>query len=264
MIEPRSFRFSRDGDGVGLVTLDRADAMNALGFDTYEELRDLARAAAQEDSIRALVITGAHGAFSSGGHVREVIGRLVEADGPQLLAFTRLTCEVVLALRTLHKPVVAAIDGVAVGGGAALALAADMRLASPAARIGFVFTRIGLAGADMGVCWLLPRIVGLGRATELLMTGDIVDAATAERWGLVNRVVDGARLVDESRALAAQLASGPRFALGITKELLDREATMTLPEALEAEAQAQATCMATEDFREGYRAFIDKRKPRFG
>lgn len=263
MIAPRTFRFAVDDAGVALATLDRPGSLNSLSVDTYRELRDLARALADEAAVKALVLTGANGAFCSGGNVHEVIGALVRSDGPETLAFTRLTCEVVLALRALRKPVIAAIDGVAVGGGAALALAADLRMATPGARIGFIFPRVGLSGADMGVAWLLPRIVGLGRATELLFTGEIIDAATAERWGLVNRVVPASALIDEARALAVRLAQGPTFALGITKEMLDREAVMDLPAALDAEAQAQQICMRTRDFQEAYEAFVARRPPRF-
>jgi enoyl-CoA hydratase/carnithine racemase len=263
VIAPRTFRLEVDERGVAVATLDRPERLNALLMDTYRELRDLALDLEHEASVKALVLTGAGRGFCSGGDMHEVVGALVGAEGPALLAYTRLMSEVVLALRRLAKPVIAAVNGPAVGGGAALALAADLRLAAPEANIGFVFPRLGLSGAEMGVSWLLPRIVGLGRAAELLMLGDLVDAATAARLGIYNEVVGDGRLLDEALALAARLAAGPSFALGITKTMLERAAHMSFETALEAEALAQQICMRTQDFREGYQAWLEERKPRF-
>lgn len=258
-----TFRFDVNPAGVATLTLDRPGSLNSLGFDTYRELRDTALALQRDAKVKALILTGTGRAFCSGGNVHEIIGRLVASGGPEILKFARLTSGTVLALRRLRKPVIAAVNGIAVGGGAALALAADVRIACPEAGIGFVFPRVGLSGADMGVPWLLPRVVGLGRATEMLFTGDIMDAATAERWGLYNRVVPAEKLMAEAHVLAARLAAGPTAAHAITKEMLERESHMDLEAALEAEALAQQICMSSDDFREAHRAFVEKRAPRF-
>ncbi len=263
MTEPSTFKLAVADSGVATLTLDRPDILNALSFETYRELRDAAGALAQDASVKAVVLTGSGRGFCSGGNVQEIIGALVHSDVPQLLAFARLTSDTVLALRQLGKPIIAAVNGIAVGAGAALALAADLRIATPDAGIGFVFPRVGLSAADMGVTWLLPRVVGLGRAAELLYTGDVIDATTAERWGLYNWVVPSDRLIDDAIAFAERIAAGPTFAHGVTKQMLDRSAALDLPSALHAEAYAQQACMRTADFREAYQAFVDARPPRF-
>jgi enoyl-CoA hydratase/carnithine racemase len=243
----------RGRDGVATLTLRRPARLNALTFDGYRALRDRLRAQAGDARVRALVLTGAGDGFCSGGDRDEIVAALGRMDAPALLAFTRLTGETVLAMRRLRKPIVAAVNGAAVGAGAVLALAADLRIASDRARFGFVFPRLGLSGADMGAAWLLPRIVGMGRASELLLLGDIVDAGAAARIGLVNRVVPHEELAATAHALAARLAAGPPFAHAMTREMLDREAHMDLETALEAEAQAQALCMQTPEFKRAAR-----------
>ncbi len=260
---PSSFRFEIAESGVATLTLDRPERLNALTFGVYHELRDLTAALQHESSVRALVITGAGKAFCSGGDVHEIIGELVKLGGPALLEFTRLTGDVVRNLRRLRKPVIAAVNGVAAGAGAVIALAADFRLMAPNAKLAFLFTRVGLAGADMGAAFLLPRMIGLGRATELLMLGDAVGAEQCERIGLCNRVVAPELLLAEATGLAERLARGPTFALAMTKELLNAELDMGLEQAIEAEAQGQQICMQTRDFREAYEAFAGKREPRF-
>jgi enoyl-CoA hydratase/carnithine racemase len=239
----------RRADGVATLTLRRPKKLNALTFAGYRDLRDTFRELAHAGDVRAVVLAGAGPGFCSGGDRDEIVRALAAMSGPDLLAFTRLTGDVVLAMRRLRKPIVAAVGGAAVGAGAVLALAADLRVASTRARFGFVFPRLGLAGADMGAAWLLPRIVGLGRATELLLLGDLVDAAAAERLGLVHRVVAPEVLDGAAHELAARLAAGPAFATGMTKEMLNREAHMDLDTALEAEAQAQQICLQTPEFR---------------
>ena len=263
MKPPTTFRFEVASSGVATLTLDRPDSLNSLTFDVYREVRDTMLALEGEAAVKVVVVTGAGKGFCSGGNVHEIIGALVKMDGPSLLAFTRLTGATILAMRQLRKPIIAAVNGTAVGAGAVIALAADVRIASAAARFGFLFPRVGLSGADMGAAWLLPRVVGLGRASELLLTGDIIDADTALRIGLVNRVVAPERLLDEAHAFAERLATGPGFAHAMTKEMLNREADMALDTAIEAEAQAQQICMQSRDFREAYDAFVAKREPRF-
>ncbi|MHB1845368.1 MAG: enoyl-CoA hydratase family protein [Deltaproteobacteria bacterium] len=250
-------------EGVATLTLNRPEQLNALTFEVYEELRELFPALERRPEVRAVVITGAGRGFCSGGDVRDIIGRLFERDMPGLLAFTRLTCDVIAGIRALRKPVVAALNATGAGAGAAIALASDIRIAAPAAKIGFLFVRVGLAGADMGAAFLLPRVVGLGKATELLMTGDVIAADEALRIGLYNRVVPQERLLEEARGLALRLARGPSFALGVTKELLNEGLGSDLSTSLGAEARAQAICMQTKDFREAYEAFVAKREPRF-
>jgi enoyl-CoA hydratase/carnithine racemase len=261
-------------DGIATLTLDRSDTLNALTMDTFRELRDTFRSF-QDDpfgapveqrgtsAVRAVILTGAGAGFCSGADIDELIGQVTRMGNADVLAFVRLCGELILAMRRLRKPIIAAINGVAVGAGAALALAADIRIASDLARFGFIFPRMGLSGAEMGTTWLLPRIVGLGRATELLLTGDIIDVYAAERYGLVNRVVPSEQLLPAARELAGKLISGPTFAHGMTKEMLEREAQMDLEPALAAEAQAQQICSQSIDFREAYRALVRQRRPRF-
>jgi enoyl-CoA hydratase/carnithine racemase len=256
------FRFAVDA-GVGTLTLSRPDRLNALTFEIYRELREFIAALEGEASVRAVVITGEGRAFCSGGDVEDIIGELFARDMQGLLDFTRATGALIGALRRVRKPVIAAINGTAVGAGAVIALACDLRVASEAARIGFIFPRVGLCGADMGAGVLLPRVVGLGRASELLFTGDLVGAEEALRIGLVNRVTPAAECVPVAQALAARLATGPAFAHAMTKQMLESEASMTLDQALEAEAQAQAICMQHPDFRAAFDAWSAKRPIRF-
>jgi enoyl-CoA hydratase/carnithine racemase len=262
--EPTSFLYALDSSaGVATVTLNRPERMNALTFEVYEELRNTFRALDTEPGVRAVVITGAGKAFCSGGDVHDIIAALLRRGPEELLDFTRLTCSLVLAIRQCRRPVIAALNGTTAGAGAVIAAACDVRIAATSARIAFLFTKVGLAGADMGAAWLLPRIVGLGRATELLMTGDFITADEALRIGLYNRVVADGEALDAATAFAAQLARGPSPALGITKDALDREANMDLQAALDAEAQVQASLMQHADFQEAYDAFVAKRPPRF-
>jgi enoyl-CoA hydratase/carnithine racemase len=258
-----AFKYDLAATGVATITLDRPERLNALTFDVYRELTERFRALGGEDAVRAVVVTGAGRAFCSGGDVHEIIGELVRWDGPRLLAFTRLTGELIKNMRRLRKPIVAAVNGVAAGAGAVIALAADLRVLSTEAQIAFLFVKVGLAGADMGAAFLLPRLVGLGRATELLMLGDAVPAEVCERIGLAQRVVAPDAVLGEATALAERLARGPGFALGMTKELLNAELDMALDQAIEAEAQAQQICMQTADFREAYAAISARRPPRF-
>jgi enoyl-CoA hydratase/carnithine racemase len=258
-----SFGYQLDEDRVATVTFERADRLNALTFEIYRELTDLFARLQASGEARAVVITGAGRAFCSGGDVHEIIGELVKWDAPRLLAFTRMTGELIGNMRRLGAPIVAAVNGVAAGAGAVIALAADFRVMAETAKLAFLFVRVGLAGADMGAAFLLPRLVGLGRATELLMLGDPIPAAECARVGLASRVVPVEQVVAEARALAARLARGPGFALAMTKKLLDAELSMTLEQALEAEAQGQEICMQTHDFREAYQAFVEKRQPKF-
>ena len=262
MLSPKSFLYEVR-DGVGRITLDRPERLNALTFEVYRELTDAFRALRDEREVRAVVITGAGRAFCSGGDVREIIGPLFERDAEGLLEFTRLTCELVRNIRALPKPVIASLNGTTAGAGACIALAADIRVASPAAKIAFLFVRVGLAGADMGAAYLLPRVVGLAKATDLLYTGDFISAEEAERIGLYNRVVAAEELEGATQELAARLARGPGFALAMTKEMLNRELDVSLDTALEWEAQAQAVCMQHPDYREAYEAFVEKREPIF-
>jgi enoyl-CoA hydratase/carnithine racemase len=263
-ISPESFLYEHDTErSVATITLNRPDRLNALTFQVYAELRDTFLALDTEPGVRAVVITGAGRAFSSGGDVEDIIGALFERDYEGLLDFTRMTCDLILAIRACRRPVVAALNGTVAGAGAVIATACDLRIAAETAKIAYLFTRVGLSGADMGAAWLLPRIVGLGKATELLMTGDFIDAAEAHRIGLYNRVVPVESVVDEAQAIAARLAAGPSFALEITKDSLNREATQDLASALEAEAQIQASCMLNPNFREAYEAFKAKRDAKF-
>jgi len=263
-IDTKSFRYALDETtSVATMTLDRPDRLNALTFEVYAELRDTFVALDTEPGVRAIVITGSGRAFCSGGDVEDIIGPLFERDADGLLEFTRMTCDVIGAMRTCRRPIIGALNGTVAGAGAVLASSCDVRIADPTAKIAFLFTKVGLSGADMGIAWLLPRIVGLGRATELLMTGDFIDAQEAHRIGLYNRVSKpGASLVDAT-AFAVRLAQGPSMALGVTKDALNREAHMEVEAALDAEAKAQAECMTDPNFREAYEAFVAKRPPTF-
>ncbi len=264
MRTPESFLYRHDpGTGVATITLNRPERLNALTFQVYTELRDVFRALDTEAGVRAVVITGAGRAFCSGGDVEDIIGALFSRDDAGLKEFTRLTCELILAIRECRRPVVAALNGTTAGAGAVIAAACDFRIAAEEARIAFLFTKVGLSGADMGASWLLPRIVGLGRATELLMLGDFVDAREAERMGLYHRVVPAARVQEEAAALAERLARGPSLGLAVTKDALNREAGMDMRRAFEHEGLVQAECMKGPDFREAYEAFVAKRAPRF-
>jgi enoyl-CoA hydratase/carnithine racemase len=263
-IEPTSFLYEHDeATSVATITLNRPERLNALTFEVYEELRDTFRALDSEPGVRAVLLTGRGRGFCSGGDVEDIIGRLFERDYQGLLAFTRLTCDLIASIRACRRPVVAALNGTVAGAGAVIASACDLRIASETAKIAFLFVRVGLSGADMGASWLLPRIVGMGRATELLMTGDFIDAAEAHRIGLYNRVVPADKVVAEARSLAGKLARGPSFALEVTKDALNREATLDLDSALEAEAKVQAVCMQNPNFRESYEAFVEERDPAF-
>ena len=250
-------------EGVATVTLNRPERKNPLTFESYAELRDTFRALVYAPSVKTVVVAGAGGNFSSGGDVHEIIGPLTEMEMPGLLAFTRMTGDLVKAMRACPQPIVAALDGVCVGAGAIVAMASDIRIATPATKTAFLFTRVGLAGCDMGACAILPRIVGQGRASELLFTGRVMSAEEGERWGFHNRLVAPEALLEEAQALARTLASGPTFAHGITKTQLGQEWAVSLETAIEMEAQAQAICMATNDFRRAFEAFAEKRTPEF-
>lgn len=266
-MNPESFSPEHFGwhfeNGVATLTLNRPDRKNPLTFESYAEMRDTFRALVYAPAVKALVVTGAGGNFSSGGDVHEIIGPLTKMAMPELLAFTRMTGDLVKAMRACPQPIVAAIDGICVGAGAIMAMASDMRLATPAAKTAFLFTRVGLAGCDMGACAILPRIIGQGRASELLYTGRMLGAEEGERWGFHNRLVAPEALLDEATALARSLAAGPTFAHGITKTQLGIEWAVSIETAIEMEAQAQAICMATNDFRRAFEAFADKRTPEF-
>src|SRR5882672_5027104 len=262
MIDPKSFLFELRV-GVATITLNRPERLNALTFEVYRELTDTFAALRDEKEVRAVVITGAGRAFCSGGDVHDIIGQLFGRDMEGLLEFTRMTCELISNIRALPKPVIASLNGTTAGAGACIALASDIRIASETAKIAFLFVKVGLSGADMGAAYLLPRVVGLAKATELLYTGDFVSAQEAERIGLYNRVVPLDQLAQTTSELAERLARGPSFALAKTKEMLDREAHMNLDAALECEAQAQAICMQHQDYREAYDAFVNKREPKF-
>jgi enoyl-CoA hydratase/carnithine racemase len=249
---------------VATITLDRPERLNALTFQVYAELTRSFRDLDTEPGVRAVVITGRGRAFCSGGDVEDIIGALLDRDDQGLHEFTRLTCDLILAIRRCRRPVVAALNGTVAGAGAVIAAACDIRIAGRSARIAFLFTKVGLSGADMGAAWLLPRLVGMGRASEILMTGEFLDAEEAGRIGLYNRVVPDERVLTEALELAARLAKGPSGALAVTKRALEDEAVMGLEEALEAEARAQAACMRDPNFREAYEAWRDKREPRFG
>lgn len=250
-------------DGVATIVLDRPERKNPLTFDSYAELRDLFHQLKWADDVKAVVLTGAGGNFCSGGDVHEIIGPLVRLKAPELLMFTRMTGELVKTMRACPQPIVAAIDGVCAGAGAILAMASDLRLGTARSKTAFLFNRVGLAGCDMGACAMLPRIVGQGRASELLYTGRSLGGEEGERWGFFNRLCAPDEVLAEAQKLAAQLTEGPSFANGITKTMLHQEWAMTIEQAIEAEAQAQALCMLTQDFTRAYEAFVAKQKPVF-
>jgi len=250
-------------DSVATLTFNRPEVMNALTFEVYAQLRDLFEALRYDDAVRAVVLTGTGDNFCSGGDVYEIIGELFKRDMKGHLAFTRMTGAVVQNMRLLDKPIIAALNGMTAGAGAVIALAADLRIASEKARFAFLFTKVGLTGADMGAGYLLPRVVGLGRATELLMLGDTIDAATAERYGLVNRVVSHDDLLPSANVWAKRLAQGPTFAISMTKHMINHELSMDLASAIEAEAQAQALMLMGDDHRNFFEAFKAKEKPKF-
>ena len=259
---PRHFALSV-ADGVATVTLNRPERKNPLTFDSYAELRDWFADLQHATDVKAVVLTGAGRNFCSGGDVLEIIGPLTQMTMPELLAFTRMTGALVSAMRACPQPIVAALDGVCAGAGAMMALASDLRLGTPQATVAFLFTRVGLAGADMGACALLPRMIGQGRASELLFTGRAMTAAEGHAWGFFNALHDGPALLPAAHQLAAQLAQGPTFAHGMTKTMLHQEWAMTLDQAIEAEAQAQAICMQTQDFQRAFEAFAAKQRPQF-
>ena len=250
-------------DGVGTVTLNRPERKNPLTFDSYAELRDLFHALRFATDVKVVVVTGAGGNFCSGGDVHEIIGPLTRMSMPELLEFTRMTGDLVKAMRNCPQPVVGAIDGVCAGAGAMMALACDLRYGSAATKTAFLFTRVGLAGADMGACALLPRVIGQGRASELLFTGRAMTAEEGLAWGFFNALHDSADLLPKAQAMARELAAGPTFAHGMTKTMLQQEWAMTIEQAIEVEAQAQAICMQTQDFTRAYEAFAAKHKPVF-
>jgi enoyl-CoA hydratase/carnithine racemase len=260
--QPRHFR-ARIADGIALIGLDRPERKNPLTFESYAELRDWFRDLHYAEDVRAVVLGSSGGNFCSGGDVHDIIGPLLDRDMKGLLAFTRMTGDVVKAMIACGKPIIAAVDGVCVGAGAILAMASDIRLATPAARTAFLFTRVGLAGCDMGACAMLPRIVGQGRAGELLYTGRTLSAEEGFAWGFFNRLVAADALEAEALELARRIAAGPAFGHMMTKTMLNQEWSMGLEQAIEAEAQAQAICMQTRDFRRAYEAFVAKRSPLF-
>jgi len=264
MFEPKSFEYVLDVEtGIATITLNRPERLNALTFEAYDELRRAFRVLSDEEDARVVVITGAGRGFCSGGDVEDIIGRLFERDMRGLLEFTRMTCDLILAMRQCRKPVIGALNGTVAGAGAVIATACDIRIGAESAKIAYLFTRVGLSGADMGAAWMLPRIVGLGKASELLMTGEFISAEEAHRVGLYNKVVPDGEALQSATELAEKLAGGPAFALEITKDALNREASMDLVSALEAEAQIQAALMLHPDFRESYEAFVEKRDPHF-
>jgi enoyl-CoA hydratase/carnithine racemase len=260
----KHFQFEAPGDGrVATIRLNRPERKNPLTFESYAELRDLFRALAHASDVRAVVLTGAGGNFSSGGDVFEIIEPLTKMAMPDLLAFTRMTGDLVKAMRACPQPIVAAVDGVCAGAGAILAMASDLRLTTPASKTAFLFVRVGLAGADMGACGILPRIIGQGRAAELLYTGRAMTAEEGLAWGFFNAAHPQSELEGKAQELARSLADGPWFAHAMTKTMLNQEWAMSLEALIESEAQAQAICMATGDFRRAFEAFAAKEKPRF-
>jgi enoyl-CoA hydratase/carnithine racemase len=265
-LKPKGFLWQRDGK-VATITLNRPERKNPLTLESYAELRDTFRDLVYADDVKCIVIAGAGGNFCSGGDVHEIIGPLVEmqrkGDMAGLLAFTRMTGDLVKAMRACPQPIVAAIDGVCAGAGAILSMASDLRYGTARAKVAFLFVRVGLAGADMGACNMLPRIIGAGRAAELLYSGRAMDGAEAERWGFFNRLCAPDEVLGEAQLLARSLAEGPTFAHGMTKKMLQQEWNMGVDQAIELEAQAQAVCMATNDFHRAYHAFVAKQTPHF-
>ena len=260
--QARHFLWECDA-GVATVTLNRPDRKNPLTFESYAELRDMFREMNYADDVHAVVVAGAGGNFCSGGDVHEIIGPLTKKDMKGLMEFTRMTGDVVKAMRACPQPIIAAIDGICAGAGAILAMASDIRFGTPESRTAFLFNRVGLAGCDMGACAMLPRIIGQGRASELLYTGRSMNAEEGERWGFFNRLVPADQLLKEAREFAGRISQGPTFANGMTKTMLQQEWNMSVDQAIEAEAQAQAICMQTEDFHRAYHAFVDKQNPAF-
>ena len=262
--EPKSFSYEVDASsGVATVTLNRPGRYNALTFEVYDELKLAFDHLDTAEGVRSVVLTGAGKAFCSGGDVEDIIGELFGRDYQGLLDFTRRTGALILSMLRCRRPIVGALNGLVAGAGSVIASACDLRIASEDAKIAFLFTKVGLSGADMGASWLLPRIVGHGRATELLMTGDFLDAATAERWGLYNRVVAKDDVLAKATEMAEKLARGPSFGLEVTKKMIQREAAMDLESAMAAEVEIQAACMEDFNFRESYDAWVEKRKPQF-
>ena len=259
---PQHFLWRQEGR-IGVVTLNRPERKNPLTFDSYAELRDLFRALSTTNRVRTIVITGAGENFCSGGDVHEIIGPLTQRTAQGLLDFTRMTGDVVKAMRACPQPILAAVDGVCAGAGAILAMASDFRLGTPRTKTAFLFTRVGLAGCDMGACSILPRIIGQGRASELLYTGRSMSAEEALAWGFFNRLVAPESVLEETMQLAERITTGPTFAHAMTKKMLHAEWHLPVDAAIEAEAQAQAVCMQTEDFRRAYRAFVAKQQPHF-
>jgi len=250
-------------DRIATITINRPERKNPLTFESYAELRDYFRDLVYRDDIKAVVLTGAGANFSSGGDVHEIIGPLTKMEMPELLAFTRMTGDLIKAMRGCPQPIIAAIDGICVGAGAIMAMASDIRFGTASAKTAFLFTRVGLAGCDMGACAILPRIIGQGRASDLLYSGRNMSAEEGERWGYFNRLCDSESLLDEATAYASMLASGPTFAHAMTKTMLHQEWNMSIDQAIESEAQAQAICMKTEDFKRAYDAFSNKKTPVF-
>ena len=261
--QARHFAWHCEG-GVGTVTLNRPERKNPLTFDSYAELGQLFDALRRSVDVKAVVVTGAGGNFCSGGDVHEIIGPLTRMSMPELLEFTRMTGDLVKTMRNCPQPIIGAIDGICAGAGAMMALACDMRFGTAASKTAFLFTRVGLAGADMGACALLPRVIGQGRASELLFSGRAMTAQEGLAWGFFNALFESAELLPKAQALAAELAAGPTFAHGMTKTMLQQEWAMTIEQAVEAEAQAQAICMQTKDFQRAFKAFAAKQKPVFG
>ena len=260
--KPEHFLWSLNG-GVATITLNRPERKNPLTFESYAEMRDLFRELVYIEEVKAVVITGAGGNFCSGGDVHDIIGPLTKMSMKELLAFTRMTGDLVKAIKNCPQPVIAAIDGICVGAGAILAMASDIRLGTSSAKISFIFSKVGLAGCDMGACAILPRIIGQGRATELLFSGRNMSGEEAERWGFFNQLHESESVLNEAQEMAAKLAAGPNFAHGITKTMLNQEWSMSIEQAIESEAQAQAICMQTQDFVRAYEAFVKKEKPVF-
>ena len=260
--KPKHFLWDCE-NGIATITLNRPERKNPLTFESYAELRDVFQQLSKAEDVKAVVFTGSGGNFCSGGDVHEIIGPLIDKDMKELLAFTRMTGDLVKAMISCPQPIISAIDGVCAGAGAIIAMASDLRFATPEAKVAFLFTRVGLAGCDMGACSMLPRIIGQGRAAELLFSGRSMSAEEGERWGFFNRICSAADLQNSATEQAALLIKGPTFAHGITKTMLKQEWSLSLEQALEAEAQAQAICMQTGDFKRAYEAFVKKEKPVF-
>jgi enoyl-CoA hydratase/carnithine racemase len=259
---PQHFRW-QVADRVATITLNRPERKNPLTFESYAELRDTFQKLHHAEDVRAVVLAGEGGNFCSGGDVHDIIGPLVAMEMPELLRFTRMTGDLVLQMRTCPQPVIVAVDGVCAGAGAILSMAADLRYASPEAKTAFLFVRVGLAGCDMGACAILPRIIGQGRASELLYTGRAMNAAEGLAWGYFNEVVEQDKLLEKAQSMAKSLAEGPAFAHAMTKKCLHQEWNLSIEQAIETEAEAQAICMQTKDFERAYQAFVAKQKPRF-